>query len=211
MLQWIIAGPSGKSIWWRLQGTEVSRVHDIMMDFMIWVHLTRLWGPFRAQGSALTRNVARSHASGRGGRHDAPLPPGLATLRVSFERQLVFVLIQRAQQHQCSSFAMWVCLLGFICDCFSYFIGCNIRFTACVCSVDIIYYLYSFSISIDMCNIYKFSFRNFVFEACFGIVLPAYIRTTPQFLAYVSAHGLDCSALGGLLAALHYIHTIRRI
>ena len=34
-------------------------MHDIMMDFMIWRHLTRPRGPFRAQGFALTRNVAR--------------------------------------------------------------------------------------------------------------------------------------------------------
>ena len=34
-----------------------------MMDFMIRGHLTRPRGPFRAQGSALTRNVARSHGS----------------------------------------------------------------------------------------------------------------------------------------------------
>ena len=38
-------------------------MHAIMMDFVIWGHLTRLWRPFRAQGSALTRNVARSHGS----------------------------------------------------------------------------------------------------------------------------------------------------
>ena len=36
-----------------------SRMHDIMMDVMIWGHLTRPQGLFRAQGSALTRNVAR--------------------------------------------------------------------------------------------------------------------------------------------------------
>ena len=35
----------------------------IMMDLMISGHLTRPRGPFRAQGSALTRNVARSHGS----------------------------------------------------------------------------------------------------------------------------------------------------
>ena len=34
-------------------------MHAIMMDFMIWGHLTRLRGPFRAEGSALTRNVSR--------------------------------------------------------------------------------------------------------------------------------------------------------
>ena len=40
-------------------------MHDIMMDFMIWGRLTRLRGLLRAQGSALTRNVARLiHRSG---------------------------------------------------------------------------------------------------------------------------------------------------
>ena len=34
-------------------------MHVIMIDFMIWGHLTRPRGLFRAQGSALTRNVAR--------------------------------------------------------------------------------------------------------------------------------------------------------
>ena len=38
-------------------------MHVIMMDFSIWGRLTRPRGPFRAQGSALTRNVARSHGS----------------------------------------------------------------------------------------------------------------------------------------------------
>ena len=38
-------------------------MHAIMMDFGIWGRLTRPRGPFRAQGSALTRNVARSHGS----------------------------------------------------------------------------------------------------------------------------------------------------
>ena len=36
---------------------KVSRMHDIMMDFMIWGRLTRAWGLFRALGTALTRNV----------------------------------------------------------------------------------------------------------------------------------------------------------
>ena len=36
-----------------------SSMHAIMMDFMIWGHLTMSRGLFRAQGSALTRNVAR--------------------------------------------------------------------------------------------------------------------------------------------------------
>ena len=34
-------------------------MHDIIMDFMIWGHLTRPRELFRAQGSALTRNVER--------------------------------------------------------------------------------------------------------------------------------------------------------
>ena len=38
-------------------------MHAIMMDFVIWGYLTRPQGPFRAQGCALTRNVARSHGS----------------------------------------------------------------------------------------------------------------------------------------------------
>ena len=38
-------------------------MHAIMTDFVIWRRLTRPRGPFRAQGSALTRNVARSHGS----------------------------------------------------------------------------------------------------------------------------------------------------
>ena len=33
-------------------------MHAIMMDFMIWGHLTRPRELFRAQGSALTRDVA---------------------------------------------------------------------------------------------------------------------------------------------------------
>ena len=41
----------------------MSRVHALMMDFMIWGYLTRPRGHFRAQGCALTRNVARSHGS----------------------------------------------------------------------------------------------------------------------------------------------------
>ena len=59
-------------------------MHAIMMNFMILGHLTRPRGLFRAQGSALTRNVARVR---EGGRHGAPLPPGLATLRVNFRRR----------------------------------------------------------------------------------------------------------------------------
>ena len=41
VLQWIAAGPPGKSMWWRLTWITVPRVHDIMMDFIIWGHLTR--------------------------------------------------------------------------------------------------------------------------------------------------------------------------
>ena len=38
-------------------------MHATMMDFSIWGRLTRPRGPFRAQGTELTRNVARSHGS----------------------------------------------------------------------------------------------------------------------------------------------------
>ena len=48
-----------RKIRWR-QG---QRMYAIMTDFMIWGRLTRPRGAFRAQGSALTRNVARSHGS----------------------------------------------------------------------------------------------------------------------------------------------------
>ena len=41
----------------RLGEYKVPRMHAIMMDFCIWGHLTRPRGLFRAQGSALTRNV----------------------------------------------------------------------------------------------------------------------------------------------------------
>ena len=34
-------------------------MHDIMIDLSIWGHLARAQGLLRAQGSALTRNVAR--------------------------------------------------------------------------------------------------------------------------------------------------------
>ena len=43
--------------------TMGSRMHAIMIDFGIWGRLTRPRGPFRAQGSALSRNVARLHGS----------------------------------------------------------------------------------------------------------------------------------------------------
>ena len=42
---------------------KVTSMHAIMMDFNILGDLTRPRGLFRAQGSALTRNVARSHGS----------------------------------------------------------------------------------------------------------------------------------------------------
>ena len=35
----------------------------LLKDFCIWGRLTRARGPFRAQGSALTRNVERLHGS----------------------------------------------------------------------------------------------------------------------------------------------------
>ena len=38
---------------------KVTGMHAIMMDFMIWGCLTRPRGPFRTQGSALTRNVEK--------------------------------------------------------------------------------------------------------------------------------------------------------
>ena len=38
-------------------------MHAIVVDFGIWGRLTRPRGPFRAQWSALTRNVERLHGS----------------------------------------------------------------------------------------------------------------------------------------------------
>ena len=38
-------------------------MHGHVADFMIRGCLTRILGPFRAQGSALTRNVSSSHGS----------------------------------------------------------------------------------------------------------------------------------------------------
>ena len=38
-------------------------MHGHVTDFSIWERLTRILGPFRAQGSALTRNVSRLHGS----------------------------------------------------------------------------------------------------------------------------------------------------
>ena len=55
--------PSGKSSGQRFIRIKVTSMHDIMMDLSIWGRLTRPRGLFRAQGSALTRNVERSHGS----------------------------------------------------------------------------------------------------------------------------------------------------
>ena len=63
VLQWIAAGSAGESMGERLGKLKVTGMHVIMMDSSIWGHLTRPRGPFRAQGSALTRNVERSHGS----------------------------------------------------------------------------------------------------------------------------------------------------
>ena len=60
---WNAAGPPGKFMCQRFSWDKGSRMHAIMMDFGIWGRLTRPRGPFRAQGSALTRNVERSHGS----------------------------------------------------------------------------------------------------------------------------------------------------
>ena len=59
-------------------------MHDIMVDFGIWGRLTRPRGPFRAQGSALTRNVSRFPFA----RATQTRPQVLATLHVSFKRRL---------------------------------------------------------------------------------------------------------------------------
>ena len=63
VLRWNAAGPSGEYRRRRLMWIKVSRMHAIMMDFLIWGRLMRPRGPLRAQGSALTRNVARIHGS----------------------------------------------------------------------------------------------------------------------------------------------------
>ena len=42
---------------------KVASMDGNMMDFLIRERLTRILGPFRAQGSALTRNVSSSHGS----------------------------------------------------------------------------------------------------------------------------------------------------
>ena len=63
MLLWIAAGPSRKSICERLSCTKVTSMHVNVADYMIRGRLTRILGHFRAQGSALTRNVSSSHGS----------------------------------------------------------------------------------------------------------------------------------------------------
>ena len=60
----------------------MSRVHAIMKDFMISGHLTKLLGPFKAQRSALTRNVARFPFGLLTPPRLREGPPGLATLLV---------------------------------------------------------------------------------------------------------------------------------
>ena len=56
---WNTAGPPGKFLWERFFRIKVSRMHNIRWISWFWGHLTRPRGLFRAQGSALTRNVAR--------------------------------------------------------------------------------------------------------------------------------------------------------
>ena len=63
LLLWIAAGPSRKSICERLRCLKVTGMHGNVMEFMIRGRLTSILGPFRAQGSALTRNVSSSHGS----------------------------------------------------------------------------------------------------------------------------------------------------
>ena len=43
--------------------SRVTSMHGNVMGFMIRKRLTSIWGHFRAQGSALTRNVSSSHGS----------------------------------------------------------------------------------------------------------------------------------------------------
>ena len=47
----------------RLGSVKVTGMHAIIMDFGIWGRLTRPRKQSTAQGSALTRNVARLHGS----------------------------------------------------------------------------------------------------------------------------------------------------
>ena len=63
LLLWFAAGPPRKSICERLSCTKVTSMHEYEADFMIRGRLTRILGPFRAQGSSLTRNVSSSHGS----------------------------------------------------------------------------------------------------------------------------------------------------
>ena len=82
---WNAAGPPGKFMCQRNLPHKGSRVHVIIADFVIWGHLTRPRGLFRAQGSALTRKCSEV---ARGLRAGNPTPPsGLATLRVSVRRR----------------------------------------------------------------------------------------------------------------------------
>ena len=57
------SGTIRKSIWKTFGWTRVTSMHGIAADFMIRGRLTRILGSFRAQGSALTRNVSSSHGS----------------------------------------------------------------------------------------------------------------------------------------------------
>ena len=63
LLRWIATGSSRKSMWERLGGTTVSWAWWNVTDFMPGCRYTRPNGRIKAQGSALTRNVARSHGS----------------------------------------------------------------------------------------------------------------------------------------------------
>ena len=63
VLLWIAAGLSRKSICERLGCRKVTGMHGNVVDFMIRGRLTRILGRFRAQGSALTRNVSSTHCS----------------------------------------------------------------------------------------------------------------------------------------------------
>ena len=58
LLLWIAAGASRKSICERLRCLKVTGMHANVADFMIRGRLTSILWPFRAQGSALTRNVS---------------------------------------------------------------------------------------------------------------------------------------------------------
>ena len=47
----------------KIRLARVTSMHGNVMEFMIRGRLTRILGHFRAQGSALTRNVSSSHGS----------------------------------------------------------------------------------------------------------------------------------------------------